>query len=123
MGQLADAIRSIPLFFQRGFRRLPTGDRPTRSTHFVARILSRGSHMKIMLSGLHADFDVDTLKERLNHFGPVTGVQVITEGDPDKPWVLVELAVDAARATEVARRIDGIYFRDRFLRALVMHHE
>lgn len=79
--------------------------------------------MKIMLSGLHADFDVDTLKERMNHFGPVTGVQVITEGDPDKPWVLVELAVDAARATEVARRIDGIFFRDRFLRALVMHHE
>lgn len=79
--------------------------------------------MKIMLSGLHGDFDADTLKARMSHFGPVKDIQVITEGDPDKPWVLVELAIDPAQATEVARRIDGIYFRDRFLRALVMPHE
>lgn len=79
--------------------------------------------MKILLSGLHADFDRDLLSERMSHFGPVSGIQVVSEGDPDKPWVLVEMAIDPAQATEVARRIDGIYFRGRFLHARVMLHE
>ena len=41
--------------------------------------------MEILLSGLHADFDPDSLRERMTHFGPVTGLHLVSEGDPDKP--------------------------------------
>ena len=79
--------------------------------------------MKILLSGLHPDFDPEELKHRMSHFGPVVDMQTVTEGDPDKPWVLVEMAVDPAQATELSRRIDGIYYRDRFIHARVMLHD
>lgn len=79
--------------------------------------------MKILISGLQADFSPERLSERMAHFGPVLGVEVVRDGDPDKPWALVEMDLDASAATEVARRIDGIYFIDRFIHARVMLHD
>lgn len=79
--------------------------------------------MKILLSGLHADTDLDALRERMSHFGPVLHIEPVRDGDPDRPWFIVELDTDASSATEIARRIDGIYFRERTLHARVMLHE
>jgi hypothetical protein len=53
-------------------------------------------------------------------FGPVTGVTALEDGDPERPWAIVDMAVGTAEATEIARRIDGIYHVDRFIRAQVM---
>lgn len=78
--------------------------------------------MKIVLSGLQRDFDLDSLRERMSKFGPVHDIQVVTEGDPENPWAIVDMALSVAEATEVARRIDGIYYKDRFVRARVMVH-
>lgn len=78
--------------------------------------------MKIILSGLQPDFDIERLRERLSKFGPVLGIQVVREGDPDKPWAIVDMDLGVAAATEMARRIDGIYYIDRFIRARVMVH-
>jgi hypothetical protein len=76
--------------------------------------------MKIILTGLHEDADIDKLRERMSQFGPVLDIQAVRDGDPDKPWFIVNLNVDMAHATDVARRIDGIYYIDRFLHARVM---
>lgn len=78
--------------------------------------------MKLLLSGLSPETNLDKLRERMEHFGPVLGIDVIREGDPDRPWFIVELAIAPDVATEVARRIDGIYYHDRFIRARVMLH-
>lgn len=78
--------------------------------------------MKIVITGLQPDFDLDALRERMTHFGPVIDVRAVREGNPDQPWAIVEMAVDAGRANEVARRIDGTYHIDRFIRARVMTH-
>lgn len=78
--------------------------------------------MKILLTGLQRDFDPQALQERMSHFGHVVGVQPVLEGDPEHPWAIVEMALSVAEATEVARRIDGIYYIDRFIRARVMTH-
>lgn len=79
--------------------------------------------MKILLTGLQPDFDPDALRERMSKLGHVVGVQVVRDGDPQQPWALVDMAMDAASATEVARRIDGIYYIDRFIHARVMLHD
>ncbi len=78
--------------------------------------------MKIVLSGLQPDFSIDALRERMTHFGPVLDVQPVREGNPDQPWAIVEMDLGVAQATEVARRIDGTFFIDRFIRARVLVH-
>lgn len=78
--------------------------------------------MKLMLSGLSPETDVDKLRERMSHFGPVISIDSIHEGNPDQPWFIVELDLSAGAANEVARRIDGIYFHGRFVRARVLPH-
>lgn len=76
--------------------------------------------MKLILSGLGPETDLDRLTERMGHFGPVRGIAPIYEGDPERPWFIVDMDLPAGPATEVARRIDGIYFHGRFLHASVM---
>ncbi len=44
----------------------------------------------------------------------------MNQGDPDRPWFIVDLDIPPTAATAVARRIDGIYFHGRFLHASVM---
>lgn len=78
--------------------------------------------MKIILTGLREDADMEKLRERMSHFGPVLDIQAVRDGDPDKPWFVVNMDIDVAEATKVARRIDGIYYNDRFLHARVMFH-
>jgi hypothetical protein len=79
--------------------------------------------MKILLTGLQPDFDLANLRERMTHFGPVVDVQPVRDGDPDHPWAIVEMAIGVAEAHEIARRIDGIYYVDRFIRATVMRDD
>lgn len=79
--------------------------------------------MKILLTGLQPDFDPDALRDRMSKFGPVAGVQAVRDGDPEHPWAIVDMAMDVGSATEVARRMDGIYYIDRFIHARVMLHD
>lgn len=76
--------------------------------------------MKLILSGLGPGTDLAQLRERMRRFGPVLDVEAILEGDPDRPWFIVDLDIPPSAATAVARRIDGIYFHGRFLHASVM---
>ena len=78
---------------------------------------------KILLTGLPAAVDTELLKERMAHFGPVIQITKIDEGDPDRPWVVVEMDLDLIEAQEAARRIDGIYYLDRFIGAHVLTYE
>lgn len=79
--------------------------------------------MKILLTGLQRDFDPDALRDRMTKFGHVINVLAVRDGDPEQPWAIVDMALDVASATEVARRIDGIYYIDRFIHARVMLHD
>ncbi len=76
--------------------------------------------MKLILSGLSPETDLATLSTRMSRFGPVRGIHPVREGDPQRPWFIVDLDLPAGAANAVARRIDGIYFNGRFLRANVM---
>lgn len=76
--------------------------------------------MKLILSGLSPETDLANLATRMSRFGPVRGVQPVREGDPQRPWFIVDLDLPHGAAVAVARRIDGIYFNGRFLHASVM---
>lgn len=76
--------------------------------------------MKLILSGLSAETDLATLSARMSRFGPVRGIQPVREGGPLRPWFIVDLDLPPGASNAVARRIDGIYFNGRFLRASVM---
>lgn len=78
--------------------------------------------MKILLTGLQRDFDPEALRERMSHFGHVVDVQPVRDGDLERPWAIVDMAINVAEATKVVRRIDGIYYIDRFIHAQVMTH-
>ena len=78
---------------------------------------------KILLTGLPATVDPDLLRERLAPFGPIVRISKLTDGDQDQPWVIVEMDLDLVAAQAVARRIDGIYYKDRFIGAYVMTHD
>lgn len=78
---------------------------------------------KILLTGLPAAVDPERLKERLSPFGPIVSITKITDGDPDQPWVIVEMDLELVAAQAVAQRIDGIYYNDRFIGAHVMTHD
>lgn len=79
--------------------------------------------MKLLISGLGPDTDLDTLRERMRHFGPVLDILVVREGDPERPWFIIDMDITPDVATEVARRIDGIYFHGSFVHACVMLHD
>ncbi len=76
--------------------------------------------MKLILSGLSPQTDLESLRDRMSHFGPVLGIEPVREGDPERPWFIVDLDLPTSAATAVARRIDGIYFHGQFVHASVM---
>jgi hypothetical protein len=79
--------------------------------------------MKIFITGLPEQADADRLKARMSEFGPVHEVHVLREGMADNPVWVVDMAVDAGRATEIALRIDNIWFQGRFIHAHVPPHQ
>lgn len=75
------------------------------------------SFMKLILSGLGPGTDLEKLRERMSHFGPVGEINAIREGDPERPWFIVHIDISPAAGAAVARRIDGLHFQGRFLHA------
>lgn len=78
--------------------------------------------MKLILLGLPPETTLQQLGDRMSRFGPVHVVDVVREGDPAQPWFIVDMCITPDTATEIARRIEGAYFKGRFVRAWVMLH-
>ena len=55
--------------------------------------------MKLILSGLGPETDPGQLSERMSRFGPVLGLEPVLEGDPDRPWFIVDLDIPPTAAT------------------------
>ncbi len=75
--------------------------------------------MKIYINGLPADADAGRLRERMSHFGPVEDVHVLREYMADDPVWVVVMNVDPGRATEIAQRINGIWFQGKIIHVRV----
>lgn len=78
---------------------------------------------KILITGLQAGFDPENLKERMSHFGPVVRVDKHSDADPEQPWAIVEMDVGLIQAQQIAERINGIFYVDRFIKAHVVSRD
>ncbi len=65
--------------------------------------------MNVLIRGLRAGVDAATLRRALAAYVPVRGVQLLSEGDPDHPWALVDIAADAFTVWKLVARLDGRY--------------
>jgi hypothetical protein len=79
--------------------------------------------MRIVLLDLPADFDQQALTETLSHLAPVQGIDVIRDGNPDQPMVLVSFAADSSRLSEIALQLSTRALLGHPVRAHVMMHE
>jgi len=79
--------------------------------------------MRLVLLDLPADFDQNALSEALSHYAPVTAIDVIRDGNPDEPMVLVSFASDSSRLSEIALHLDNRALLGHPVRAHVMVHE
>lgn len=75
--------------------------------------------MKIFLTGLPDEVNLDALKARLSEFGPVRDIHVLKEGMGADPIWVVEMNVDPGTATRIALKIDHIWFQGKFIHARV----
>lgn len=79
--------------------------------------------MRIVLLDLPADFDQDALSEALSHLAPVQSIDVIRDGNPNEPMVLVSFAADSSRLAEIALQLSNRALLGHPVRAHVMMHE
>jgi hypothetical protein len=75
--------------------------------------------MKLYISGLPEQADADRLREKMSEFGPVEDVHVLREYMGNDPVWVVVMNVDPGTASEIAQRIDNIWYQGRFIRARV----
>jgi hypothetical protein len=79
--------------------------------------------MRIVLLDLPADFDQEALTEALSHHAPVQAIDVIRDGNPDQPMVLVSFTADSSRLSEIALQLGNRALLGHPVRAHVMMHE
>jgi len=75
--------------------------------------------MKIFLTGLPDEVDLEALKARMSEFGPVRDIHVLKEGMGDNPIWVVEMNVGLGTATRIAQKIDHIWYQGKFIHARV----
>lgn len=77
---------------------------------------------KIMLTGLQPDVTEEGIKEALEKFGPVLRVSIIRDGDPNAPWVIVEMAISDVEAYQLTSRVTDIWHNGKMVNARVLLH-
>ena len=79
---------------------------------------------QLLLTGLNSTTTTDGLVAWLSHFGPVTNVRLVREGDGKAPFAVVSMDISDARASFIVNRIVN-YWHDGALvsAAPVMHDD
>ncbi|CAG9184507.1 RNA recognition motif domain-containing protein [Cupriavidus pinatubonensis] len=66
--------------------------------------------MQILIRGLHRDVTEAMLRDMLARHAPVNAVEIVRDGDPERPWAWVDLAVDRFTAWSLMRQMDRQVF-------------
>lgn len=65
--------------------------------------------MNVLIRGLRAGLDAETLRNALAAYVPVRNVEMVSEGDVNRPWAVVDIAADALTVWKLVARLDGRY--------------
>lgn len=66
--------------------------------------------MQILIRGLRRNVTEAMLRDLLAQHVAVNSVEIIREGDPERPWAWVDLAVDRFMAWSLLRQMDRHVF-------------
>ncbi|MDF9429350.1 RNA-binding protein [Cupriavidus gilardii] len=79
--------------------------------------------MQVLIRGLHRDITEQRLRDKFAPYAPVRSVEVMRDGDPERPWAWVDLDVDLFTAFGLVRRFDGKYFDGGVMRLHIVAHQ
>lgn len=75
---------------------------------------------KIMFSGLAADVAEPQLRQALERFGPVAGITIIRDGNPEQPVAIVEMRITDQKAFDLTSRVSDIWHNGQHVSAWVL---
>jgi hypothetical protein len=77
---------------------------------------------KIMLTGIDAATNEESIRAWLGYFGPVLRVDIIREGDLDYPLALVEMDIGDGAAASLMFRLSDYWHEGKLVKAWLLHH-
>lgn len=77
---------------------------------------------KILFSGVAVDVDEKRVREQLERVGPVVEVNIIRDGDPNRPVVLVTMDIDDDLAFRITSRVSHYWHDGNLITARVLPH-
>lgn len=77
---------------------------------------------KIMLTGLSPAVSEESVKAAMEKFGPVLSVAIIRDGEPNAPWVIVEMDIGDEQAHQLTSRVTDIWNDGKMLNARILLH-
>jgi len=77
---------------------------------------------KIMFTGIKPEVTVEAIAAGLEKVGPVAGVSIIRDGDPQVPVVIVEMDISDVRAYQLTTRVTGLWHDGRMINATLLLH-
>jgi hypothetical protein len=79
--------------------------------------------MQVILMGLHGDASAASVAQGLGPFFHVQHVQMVTEGTPDSPWALVDVADSYERVWNVCNQLRGVFHRGKRIHFYIPLHQ
>ena len=77
---------------------------------------------KILLTGIAVDVTEERVREKFESVGPVHAVDIIREGDPDRPMVIVTLDISDELAFTIVSRVTNFWHEGNLITAQLLLH-
>ena len=77
---------------------------------------------KILLTGVASDVTEARVREKFASVGPVHAVDIIREGDPDRPMVIVSLDISDELAFTIISRVTNFWHEGNLITAQLLLH-
>jgi len=75
---------------------------------------------KILFTGVAADVNEARVRAKLEHLGPVHAVEIVRDGDPDHPVVLVTIDIPDALAFQIVSRVSHFWHEGKLITASLL---
>lgn len=79
--------------------------------------------MQILIRGLPPDVTEAMLQDKLSVYAPVRSVEILRDGDPERPWAWVDVDIDRIAAWRLLRQFDRQSFKGGVMRWYIPMHQ
>lgn len=79
--------------------------------------------MKVILMGLHSDASSQSVSAGLAPFFHVRHVELVTQGNPESPWAVIEVDNSYEHVWDVCNRLRGVFHRGKALHLYIPLHQ